>query len=203
MEKIKKSLIDDRLRVRLSTLWLIGLLLNLFGWTVGYNLLPEQLFQGIFPGGEFVSTTSGVVDTLISIIIYNIIIAGGIIIAANLFRIRWFPLGYLVICIHWMSYGLFLGTNSFDIDQGAKIAPSLVHLLSSAGFFEISGFTFIAAATINLYMFKQETFLQLSAKKTRRWNLKRLKRNEIVSLVLGIGLIFLGAYKESLSILFG
>lgn len=203
MEKIKKLLIDDRLSVRLGTLWLIGLLLNLFGWTVGYSLLPEQFFQGIFPGGAFVSTSGGTVDTLVSIIIYNLIIAGGLIVVANLFRIRWFPLGYLVICIHWSGYGLFLGTNSFDIDQGAKVAPSLVHLLSSAGFFEISGFTFIAAATINLYMFKQETFLQMTAEKTRQWDLNRLKRNEIVSLALGIGLIFLGAYKESLNILFG
>lgn len=142
-------------------------------------------------------------DTLISIIIFNIIIAGGIVFAANLFRIRWFPLGYLVIFIHWTSYGLFLGTNSFDIDQGTKIAPSLVHLLHSPGFFEITGFTFIAAATINLYIYHQETFFQMNAEKTRQWTLKRLKSEEIVCLFLGIGLIFLGAYKESLSILFG
>lgn len=112
-------------------------------------------------------------------------------------------MGYLLVYIHWTGFGLFLGTNSFDIDQGTKIAPSLVHLLNSAGLFEITGFTFIAAATINLYMFKQKTFLQVSAEKVNRWDLKRLKRKEIVSLALGIGLIFLGAYKESLSILFG
>lgn len=203
MRNLRHILTDDRLFIRLIPIWIIGILLNLGGWTAGFYFLPEQVLRGILPGGNFISIDSDVIDTLISIIVYNIVIGSGLITIANLFRIGWFPLGYLPVLFHWTMFGVFLGTNSFDIDQGAKIAPSLQHLVQSPGFFEISGFTLIAVGTINLYLYKQESFFRMKATRVREWKQVRLKVSEVILLFAGVGLIFLGAYRESLSILFG
>jgi len=203
MRNLRHILTDNRLLVRLMPIWIIGILLNLAGWAVGFYFLPEQALRGILPGGNFISVDGEVIDTLVSIIVYNIAIGGGLIAAANLFRIGWFPLGYLPVVFHWTMFGVFLGTNSFDIDQGAKIAPSLLHLVQSPGFLEISGFTLIAVGTINLYLYKQDSLFRMKASKVREWKQVRLKVSEVFLLFTAVGLIFLGAYMESLSILFG
>ena len=192
MKYLRHILTDDRLFVRLIPIWIIGILLNLGGWAAGFYFLPEQVFRGILPGGNFISMDSDVIDTLVSIIVYNIVLGGGLIAAANLFRIGWFPLGYFPMLFHWTMFGVFLGTNSFDIDHGAKIAPSLLHLVQSPGFLEIS-----------LYLYKQDSLFSMKATKVREWKQVRLKVSEVILLFAAVGLIFLGAYKESLSIIFG
>lgn len=203
MIHLKRILTHENLTIRLVVLMVAGILLNMAAWATGYHLLPEQLFRGILPGGNFVPVGGDLLEIMTSILLYNVLIGGGFIALANLFRIRWFPLGYLPVWFHWSMYGFFLGTNSFDVDKGGKIAPSVVHLFGSAGFIEIGAFTIIAAATINLYIYRQETLFQWHSERVRPWKRVQLIGCEYVAITVALVLIVLAAGKESLSILFG
>jgi len=108
--------------------------------------------KDIFTGGTFIPSESDFASTIFPIILYNIVLASGFIIAANLFRVKWFPLGYFPVLFHWFLFGLFLGSNSFGVSKGEKLAPSLFHLFQSTGFMEITAYTLVATGSINVYM---------------------------------------------------
>lgn len=198
---LRKLLLSERLSKRLFSLWVVGIGLNMAAWTVGFYLLPEGALQGIFPGGELISSDGDLGQTILTILLYNVLIAGGLVLTANLFRVGWLPLGYVPALAHWMLFGLFLGTNSFDMAKEATLVPSLTHLVGRIGFVEISAYTFIAAASINLFLYRQRSWLDTTTEKVRAWHQLRLSRCEMIAIGVGVILIVLGAYRESLSIL--
>lgn len=201
LQSVQNFLVSRSLTVRLASLWAIGVLLCLAAWSTGYVLFPEAFFRGLLPAPEFIPSHAPVASTMLSILLYNVILAAGLIVAANLFRVGWFPLGYLPVLAHWTLFGLLLGSNSFQISKGAKVAPSLTRLLTTTGFIEISAYTFIAAASVTLVVFRQESWLSLRTTRVRPWRQVRLPRCEMLTILVAVVLILLGAYRESLSIL--
>jgi len=184
------------------SIWVLGIALNLLAWLIAYLLIPEAALKGIFPSAGFISEQSSLWDTLAFILVYNILIACGLILAANLFRIGSLPLGYLIIIFHWSMYGLFLGSNSFDISRSDKIFPSLSHLISSVGFLEISAYSFLAAASINLFIYHQKTLWTFKSTKVREFNQIILTKSEYVIITLAFVMLIAAGFKESLGILF-
>jgi hypothetical protein len=79
--------------------------------------------------------------------------------------------------------------------------PSLAHLIPSVGFIEITAYTFIAAATINLYLYRQRSIWSLKTEKVRSWSEVRLLSCEYVTVATALTMLFLAAFRESLSIL--
>jgi hypothetical protein len=55
---------------------------------------------------------------------FNLLIVGGFVALANLFRIGDFPLGYFVAVLHRVLFGLFPGSDSFGIPHGGKLPLS-------------------------------------------------------------------------------
>jgi hypothetical protein len=200
MENVKNYLVEENLYKRLLSVWIIGIMLNSIAWHIGYNFLPQGILKEIFLSSPLVPVQGEMEKTILSILLYNIVIASGLIFVANLYRIKWFPLGYVPVFFHWALYGLFLGTNSFDLGKIEKISPSFLHLIGSVGFIEISAYTFLAVASINLYLYRQQSFWTLKAEKVRDWSQVRLVQAEYILIAIAYLLIIWAAYKESISI---
>lgn len=194
-------LTDDRLLLRFSIALLTGVGVNLIAWTIGYLLLPQGALGGatlatLLPIGE----TGGAGRILLEIFLFNLLVAGGASAAANLFRVGQLPLGYIYAWGNWALFGLFLGTDSFEVVGRGKLAPSLIQLLGSKGFYEISAYTLIASATIGLFMFRQRSWLNWSTVRERSWRELHLGRDEILALILAGILLFAANLWEALDL---
>lgn len=198
--KGKYLFLNESLSVRLFSLWGVGILLNLSAWWIGHAFLPERALQGLFPAGRVLPEDGSWGHVFVFILFYNAVIAGGLIIGANLLRVGWFPLGYLPLLAHWLLFGLFLGTNSFGVSKEAKLSPSLLHLTGTTGFIEISAYTFLAAASSGLFLYRQQSWMNWKTSKERSWRELRLSGCEVLTLGVAVALIIVGAYREASSL---
>jgi hypothetical protein len=82
------------------------------------------------------------------------VVGGGLTVALNLLSIKSIPLGYFYPLINMSFFGIFLGTDSFGISHGSRFFPSITVVYGS-GFYEFTGFIFVAAATASLTLFNQ------------------------------------------------
>jgi hypothetical protein len=188
--------VGDAWPKRLAALWLAGIALNLLAWEIGFAVLPEHALRGVFPGAGL-STGNGAAQAALRILLYNVLAGGGLIVLANLFRVRSLPLGYVPAAYHWTLYGLLLGTNSFAVDRGARLAPSLPGLVAGSGFLEISAYTLVAAATAGIYLWRQEKLLTLTADRVRGLRDVRLRRGEWALLAVALGLLVVANVREA------
>ncbi|HSM58298.1 MAG TPA: hypothetical protein VK879_19245 [Candidatus Sulfomarinibacteraceae bacterium] len=165
----------------------IGLVLNLVAWDVAFLFLPEGLLRGKMLGWNLLPVeTSGLLLTYAQILLFNLFLTGGLVLIANLFRVGDLPRGYLYAWGAWALYGLLLGTDSLIMEQGAKQAPSLMGLVRSSGFYEISAYTIMAAATVNLFLFRQPSWLNWRVRKVRERQELALNRREMVGIVVAV-----------------
>jgi hypothetical protein len=95
-----------------------------------------------------------------------------------------------------------LGSGSFTLSDAGKEIPSLIALIYKNGFYEISGYTFIAAASIKLFMYRQKAVFSLKAEKVKQWSDVRLSGLEIAVFIAGVALILFGNYFEAINISF-
>lgn len=194
-------LTDDRLLLRFLTALLIGVGVNLIAWTVGYILLPQGALSGVTLATRLpIGDSGGVVRILLEILLFNVVVAGGASTAANLFRVGQLPLGYVYAWGNWGLFGLFLGTDSFELAGRGKLAPSVIQLLGSKGFYEISAYTLIASATIGLFIFRQRSWVDWSTVRERSWRDLRLGRGEILALIMAGLLLFAANLWEALDV---
>lgn len=185
---------------RFLLLWVAAIVVSLAAWTVGHRLLPPGALRGALPSAGIPGTGS-FLAVAGRILFFNAAVAGGIVLAANLFRVGRFPLGYFAVLLNWLLYGLFLGTNSFGVVRDRPTAPSLVRLVRSTGFTELTGFTLLAAATAGIFLFRQRTIFQLRAERVRGWRGIRLSATEWWGVALALLLLAGSAAREAASIL--
>jgi len=194
-------LTSERLAVRLTCLWLVGVGANLGAWWIGHAFLPQGALSGVFPVAEMASREIVAVPPTARILLYNLVVAGGLIAVSNLFRVAWFPLGYLPVLFHWTAFGLFLGTNSFAVDRIRPTHPSAVRLVTSPGFAELTAYTVLGAATVGLWLFRQESWTRWATRRERSWREIRLKPGELAAIAVSAGLLVYGAVREADKIL--
>lgn len=130
------------------------------------------------------------------------LVAGGLIVGANLFRVGRLPLGYVPVLAHWSLFGLLLGTGSFEA-AGAPVRPSPWALLGTVGFVEISAYTFLAAATTGLFLFRQRSWTDWTTTRERPLRSLRLSACELVTVGVAVVMVLAGAYRETIGILLG
>jgi hypothetical protein len=191
---------NDNVLVRLVTLWLICSLLFTISWTISYYFLPEGILRGKLLAGRLPIETNRVVTTFLRIFSYNLFIAGGLVVIANLFQVGNIHLGYQIICFHSIIYGILLGTNSFGILAPNRFAPSLITQMSRSGVFEITAYIAIAAATSGLVLWKQSSWRDFRTERVgspRGWHLSAI---ELVVTVLSVGLFVIGNLREATQI---
>lgn len=178
---------------RFALALLIGVLLNLLAWTAGYYFLAEGALQGATLAGNLpIGEQGGPARIFLEIFLFNLLVAGGVTAVANIFRVGNLPLGYVYVWGNWVLFGLFLGTDSFTIAGRGRLAPSVLRLLQSKGFYEISAYTIIAAATVGFFLYRQRSWLDWYTEKVRSRRDIRLKWSETLALLLAI-LLLLGA----------
>lgn len=188
-------------------LWLYGLhtlLSNIF-LVIGYFFLPEGFIRDspltwagsivarpVTMGGEFVVT-----------LVFNLGIMALIGVGLNLITIKGFPQGYFVPIILGVVSGLLLGTNSFvamdlsDIQFQDGLAIGF-----TIGGLEMLGYICIIASTVKLGVYQYQNWWQWNEKPRKVMNLRdvRLSKTEIFFLVVGVLLIVIAGYRETIGV---
>jgi hypothetical protein len=188
---------NENVLLRLVSLWLICALLFTISWTISYHFLPEGILRGKLLAGRLPIETDRMIKTFLRIFTFNLFVACGLIVFANLFRVGNTPLGYLIVCSHSIIYGILLGTNSFGIPAPTRLAPSLITLLSRSGIFEISAYIAIATATSGLVLWNQSSWRDFHSERVgspREWH---LNATELIVIVLSVVVLALGNLREA------
>jgi hypothetical protein len=135
--------------------------------------------------------------------LFNLGVTAVVAVVLNFNQINGFPAGYLYPLFMAISGGLIAGTNSFlasDLTQLNVWEGTALSL--SIGNFETLGFIFIIAATVKYGVYQYRSWWRWSGewKPVKVMNLRevRLAKPEIICLVIGILLVILGAYRETL-----
>jgi hypothetical protein len=147
---LRRHLLHEKLSVRFGVLWGMVMLFFLGAWTLSYWLLPEGILQGrtaaqVLAGTDLAGGSVWLEWLRISVL--NLGVMFLVVVAPNVFRTgRDYPLGYVTVTLIAAVFGIILGTNSFTVSVGGKLAPTTA-VLGSSGFYEISAYVLAAAAT--------------------------------------------------------
>jgi hypothetical protein len=131
---------------------------------------------------------------------FNLAVGGGFTVAANLLSLKSIPLGYSYPLVQTSLYGIFLGTDSFGVNHGSRFPPSIT-VVYSPGFYELTGFILLAAATARLTLFSQTGWVDDGLTRVKKRSEIRLSRYEILVVILAILFRMTAAAKESINIL--
>ncbi len=202
----EKAVFKGDLRtVLLRVLWLYGLymLLHQVAFLIAYFGLPEKWLVGSpwFRIGEWAVAGGTWTGQFVRTLITNLGVVCGLCATLNLQRVRAFSLGYSVAIWMGVMTGLVLGTNSF---VGMDLRGPLPFLWGTAqgmliGGAEILGYILVTAATVKLGIYRRETWWRWNDRFERMGRLRdvRLEWAEWVVLAMGIGLVIVGAWRES------
>jgi len=195
----RKWLTNESVWVRIISLWLLSFLLLFIWWLASYYFLPYGVLRGVLPSAEL-PIGNDFLSVFLPIFLFNLVIGGGLTVAINLLSVKSIPLGYFYPLINISLYGIFLGTDSFGISHGSRFFPSIT-VVYGPGFYELTGFIFIAAATARLTLFNQTGWLSGSLERVKNRNVLKLTRSESYAIIFGVLLLVIAATKETLSIL--
>ncbi len=199
MKTILISLLTHkRLIIRFLTAWLIGTAVLFAAWFISAAWLPDKFFK-FLPGMAIspVECDIGSLSETIKTFTWNLLLTGGLCIAASLFAVGRFPYGYVVPWIIFGIYGGMLGTDSFNCSNPLNSAGLDISILwTRAGFREITGYLFIPAAMANLYVWRQKSFWSTQVDRVRRWSEFKISWEAVICLLIAVGLIAWGAIEE-------
>ncbi len=182
--------------------WLYGLysFLNLISFLTGYYLLPEGFMRGspYTTIGSIAASASSFWGELGLTLLFNL---GTVFIACiltNLQQVKKVPVGYVVPVTLGIISGLISGTNSFS-NSDLKLFNALdgMALGMSIGGVEMLAYVLVISATANIGLYNYESLSQWNGEKIRNLRDIRLTIPEILCLCLGIALIMLAAYRET------
>lgn len=194
---LRGLVLHENVLVRVAALWLLGAVLFAGAWVGSYLLLPEGVFRGTTLSVGFIQESPDAWATFAQLIVVNLVLGLGAIVFANHFRISGIPLGYVVPLFYALLYGLFLGTNSFDVSAGGKLAPSLAVLWTRSGALEISAYLLIAAATAGLVVWQKSSLFARTSEKVRAVRDVPLTRVELALAVLALVLLVVANWQEA------
>lgn len=182
-------------------LWLYGLyaLLNMASFLVGYYLLPEGLMRG-----SPQLTFAALADSATSFwgefgltLLFNLGVVFVICILANLQRLYGIPLGYIVLIIQGVTLGLLAGTNSFHASDLKQFnAWEGTALGMSIGGVEMIAYVLAISATVNIGLYNY-SLRKWKGEKIQDWRRIKLSVSEVLCLCLGILLLVIAAYRET------
>jgi hypothetical protein len=152
----KRFLMHEKLAVRFCALLCAVLAVFLGAWILSYLFLPEGFLKGRLAGqalgGQDLAGGSVWMEWL-RISAVNLGVMFLVIIAPNLLRLGDYPYGYVTITLLAVVLGITVGTNSFTISAGGKIAPS-AEIVAGSGLYEIAAYVLAAAATVSISKYR-------------------------------------------------
>lgn len=182
-------------------LWLYGLyaLLNMVSFLVGYYLLPEGFMRGSFQVtiGSLAGSATTFWGQLGLTLLFNLGVVFVIGVLANLQRMYGVPAGYLVLIILGVTSGLIAGTNSFAASDLRQFnAWDGTALSMSIGGIEMMAYVLGISATADIGLYDY-SLREWRGRKIRTWREIKLSRSEVLCLCLGILLLVIAAYQET------
>lgn len=188
-------------------LWLYGLYTLLFNvcFVFSYYLLPEGFMRGSpqTAAGEIVARAESFWPQFGLTLLFNLGIMTTIAVVANFSQVKGFPVGYLIPIFFGITGGLIVGTNSFvadDLDRYSNVREAMA-LGQTIGGLETLGFILVIASTVKYGVYQYRSWWRWSRewKPTKVMNLRdvRLSRQETLCLVLGVLLLIIAAYRET------
>lgn len=183
-------------------LWLYGLysLLNLVSFLSGYYLLPEGFMRGspYSAIGSFVASSTSFWGELGLTLLFNLGIVIIVCILPNLQQVKGFPMGYVVPVVLGIVSGLVSGTNSFSASDLKQFnAWDGMALGMSIGEVEMLAYVLVISATANIGLYQYKNLWQWQGEKIKNLRDIRLSPSEIFSICLGILMIVIAAYRET------
>jgi hypothetical protein len=183
-------------------LWLYGLftLLSNVSFLVGYYLLPEGFMRGSpqMAAGELVASVESFWSQFGLTLLFNlglITVAG---IGANLQQVRGFPAGYFIPIVLGISSGLITGTNSFIADDLSRYSVRDGMALGlSIGEVEMIAYIIIIASTVKFGVYQYRSLVDWKPTKVMSLRDVRLSKQEMFCLLIGVLLLVLAAYRET------
>ncbi len=201
----KQVLVQDSLLKRVLMLYGFYTLLNNAAFLVGYYFLPEGIFRGtaVTGSGQVVAAQSTFWGQFAMTLLFNIGWVVTLCVILNFNQVRGFPMGYVYPISIAVLTGLILGTNSFvSSDANQYSARDGLALGTSIGGFETLGYLLIIAATVRLGIYQYKSWWRWSGEwapiKLMRIQDIRLSSSECLTIALGLLLIIVGAYRETL-----
>lgn len=188
-------------------LWLYGLhgLLSNTFYLFGYYLLPEGFMRGSpqMAAGALVAKATSFWPQLGLTLLFNLGVVAPLCVVCNFQAVRGFPAAYLIPVVLGITGGLVAGTNSFlasDLSQYSAREGMALGL--SIGALEMLGYILIIAASVPFGVYQYRSWWRWGRewKPVKTMNLRdvRLSREEWISVAIGVGLLVVGAYRETL-----
>lgn len=195
--------IRDSLLKRVLMVYGLYTLVNNAAFLTGYYILPEGLLRGspITTAGEVVASQGSFWGQFAMTLLVNIgwTVVFGVLL--NFAQVRGFPLGYILPISIAITTGLILGTNSFvssNVNQyGAREGLALG---TSIGGLETLGYLLVIAATVRLGIYQYKSWWGGEWKPTQLMRIRdiRLSSSEWLTILAGLLLIIVAAYRETL-----
>lgn len=163
---MKRLLNHNSIFIRFFSLYIIGIILFIITWYLGYILLAEGIFRGKNIATQIAGrdVADSLIKELIKIFALNLFSASIIVFANSNSKVYGYPLGYLIPILWLIHYGLLLGTNSFSIPMESRVAPSF-EVLNRSGLYEIASYTLIAVSTYSLPHYEAKSIFSLKQEK--------------------------------------
>jgi hypothetical protein len=183
-------------------LWLYGLysLLNIISFLSGYYLLPEGFMRGspYSAIGAFVASATSFWGEFGLTLLFNLGTVIVVCILTNLQQLKGIPIGYIVPIVLGITSGLVSGTNSFAASDLKQFnAWDGMALGMSIGGVEMLAYVLVISATANIGLYNYGSLLQWEGEKIKNLRDIRLSATETFCLCLGILMIVIAAYRET------
>ena len=183
-------------------LWLYGLytVLSHVSYLAGYYLLPEGFMRAspLMAAGEIVAGAESFWSEFGLTLLFNlglITVAG---IGANLQQVRGIPASYIIPIVLGISGGLIAGTNSFIADDLSRYsARDGMALAFSIGEVEMIAYIIIIASTVKFGVYQYQSLVDWKPTKVMSLRDVRLSKREVSCLIIGVLLLVLAAYRET------
>ena len=196
------SQIQSQEKIFKRILWLYGLysLLNLVSFLSGYYLLPEGFMRGspYSAIGSFVASSTSFWGEFGFTLLFNLGLVTIVCILTNLQQIKGIPMGYFVPIVLGIVTGLVSGTNSFSASDLKQFnAWDGMAMGMGIGGIEMLAYVLVISATANIGLYQYKNLWQWQGEKIKNLKDIRLTTSEIFFLCLGILLIVIAAYRET------
>jgi hypothetical protein len=202
---LRKNLASENVYLRISTTSFLFVVIFFTITTISYFLLPDGILRSKNPAQNWDTSNNVLVSTL-QIFLFNQL-SVVVILFGNTFSSRknseqdYIPLGYLAFFTQISINAITLGTWSFSVvSESVPLLDRIIgtfDILHRGGLWEMSGQLLILCATAKISM------IMTDGKKTsvRSWKEVSLSKQEVFILGVGVILMLIGAFVESLSII--
>jgi len=199
---LTRELTHPRLWRRVAVAYSVYVVLTLVSFAFGYFLLPRGALANTpwTAAGAMAAGAKTPLRQFLTTLVFNLgfVLVLGVLL--NLQRVRGFPTGYVFVFSAGILSGLIAGTNSFAAQtispytlEGWLVALRIQHL-------ELLGYTVIVASTIAIGLREYTSWLPWKTKESgiQTWRHIRLTRQEWLGIAIGLAMLLLAAYNETL-----